>query len=174
MWTPRYFFFLLPCIVLLITLVLYDIFSRVFYKTDTKLIKIITALIAVICTCWLEISFIQACKKERYPEIIRQPFEQGAEFLRTMDDLRNEDTAIYYSAYNIEAWQYYLAHGDMTPGLLNLLPMDVSETDLSAFNTIYVMVIQNQIPESTQAIFTRDFNEEEIHHDYRIFRLTRK
>lgn len=174
MWTPRYFFFLLPCIVLFITLAFYDILTQVFRRTNAGSVKVIVPVTAVICACYLEFSFIQACKRERYPEIIRQPFEQGAEFLRTMDDLRAPDTAVYYSAYNIEAWQYYLAHGDMTPGLFNLLPMDVSGIDLSPYKTIYMMIIEHPMLETTREIFEREYLSEEIHHNYRIYRLTRK
>ena len=174
MWTPRYFFFLLPCIVLFITLTLYDIMSQVIRKTKAKYIRAITIIMAVVCSCYLGLSFVHTCKMERYPEIIRQPFEQGAEFLRKMDDLQAPDTAIYYSAYNIEAWQYYLAHGDMTPGLFNLLPMDVSEIDLSPYKTIYVMYIEHPMLDTTREKFEKEYLSEEIHHDYRIYRLTRK
>ncbi len=174
MWTPRYFFFLLPCIALFITLALYDIFSQIIRKYNAKYIKVITAILAALCAFYLEFNFMQTCRKERYPEIIRQPFEQGAEFLRTMDDLKAPDTAIYYSAYNIEAWQYYLAHGDMTPGLFNLLPMDVSGIDLSPYKTIYMMIIEHPMLETTREIFEKEYYSEEIHHDYRIYRLTRK
>lgn len=176
MWTTRYFFCLLPCATLLISFALYDlVILPLCRKTNRSSALKVAAGLALVCgTIYLELNFIRACRAHRYPEIIYQPYEQGAEFLRTMDDLRSPETAIYYSAYNIEAWQYYLAHGDMTPGLFNFLPMDASGSDLSPYKTIYVMEIQNPIPEATKEKFLREFESEELHHDMKIFRLTRK
>ena len=174
LWVPRYFLCLLPCIALLVSFMLADVFGMVRQKYHSFKIDILTAVLFAAGSAYLAVCFIHNCKMERYPEIIRQPFEQGAEFLRTMDDLQDDDTAIYYSAHNIEAWQYYLAHGDMTPGIYNLLPKDASEADMAPYRKIYVMIIQDSIPEKTRELFEKLYDEEELHHDYRIFRLTRK
>lgn len=174
LWVPRYFLCLLPCIALLISFMLVDVFMMIRQKNSSIYVNAAAAILFAAGTAYLAVSFVHNCKMERYPEIIRQPFEQGAEFLRTMDDLRDKDTAIYYSAHNIEAWQYYLAHGNMTPGIFNLLPKNASESDMSPYKTIYVMVIQDAIPESTRLLFEEHYDAEELHHDYRIFRLTKK
>ena len=52
--------------------------------------------------------------------------------------------------------------------------MDVSGIDLSPYKTIYMMIIEHPMLETTREIFEREYLSEEIHHDYRIYRLTRK
>lgn len=174
MWVSRYFLCLLPCIVMFIGFMLSDIIPLIFSKLQSTAVKTVITTILLIGAAYLEMSFIQACKAERHPEIERQPFEQAAEILRTMDDLYEPDTAVYYSAHNIEAWQYYLAHGDMTPGLINLLPKRLTEADIQPYNIIYVMIVQDAIPQETDELFSKYFDKEEIHHDYRIYKLIRK
>ena len=166
MWENRYFFCLMPCIGIILGLCCRDVLERV------------PSAAFFVCfagmTVWMLFTHCQVLKDNRFPEIIRQPLEQAAEVLRGTGDLFNEDTAVYYSADNIEAWQYYLAHGDMTPGLMNLLPRDSSQVDLSPYNVIYVMEVVSAIPDETWAHFTESFDVEELHHDLQLYRLTRK
>ncbi len=166
MWTDRYFFCLMPCIGIILGLCCRDVLERVPQAAF--------AVCFAGMTVWMLFAHWQVLKDNRFPEIIRQPLEQAAEVLRETGDLFNDDTAVYYSADNIEAWQYYLAHGDMTPGLMNLLPRDSSQVDLSPYNLIYVMEVTNPISDETWAHFTESFNVEELHHDLKLYRLTRK
>ena len=172
MWIPRYFFCQLPVMMMLCgsfaSELLYKAFSR------GKLAAASAGVLACGCFLCLEFLFIRDLRNDRYPEIIHQPFEQTAEILRKQDDFWNPDTAFYYSAYNIEAWQYYLAHGDMTPGLFNLLPMDLEGIDLSPYQVIYVCELQNPIPDATWSKLMNNYECEELHHDYKLYRFTQK
>ena len=164
MWVERYFFCLMPCIGILLGLCCRDVLNRV-SSTD---FTICFAGIAV----WLLVVNCQTLKDN--PDSHYQPLEQAAEILRGTDDLFNEDTAVYYSAQFIAGWQYYLAHGDMTPGLINFLPQDSSNEDLSPYNVIYVMEVHDLISEETWANFRKSFDVEELNHKYKLYRLTRK
>ena len=168
MWIPRYFFCQFPAMMILCAVFTAEMLKNAFRKGKLQT----AATCALICCvlAFLEILFIRDLREHRYPEIIHQPFEQTAEILRQQDDFWNEDTAFYYSAYNIEAWQYYLAHGDMTPGLLNLLPMGLHGVDLSPYRVIYVCELQNPIPEESMSILQASYEFEELHHDYKLWR----
>ncbi len=172
MWIPRYFFCQITVMMILCGCFTADICRRSFSK-GSRIIKIICCMAVCCCFIFLEILYVRDLRAHRYPEVIHQPFEQAAEVLRQQDDFWNEDTAFYYSAYNIEAWQYYLAHGDMTPGLLNLLPMDLN-ADIDRYQVIYVCELQNAMPEGVWEKLTRSFEYTELHHDYKIFRFTKR
>ena len=171
MWWGRYFFCLMPCIGILLGLCCRDVLDRV----PSTAFSICFAGMAV----WLLVANCQVLKNN--PDVrnnsdvsLDEPLEQAAEILRETDDLFNKDTAVYYSTYHVKAWQYFLALGDMTPGLINTLPMDSSNEDLSPYNVIYVMDVAHPISEGTWANFTESFNVEELNHDYKLYRLTRK
>lgn len=172
MWIPRYFFCQLPAMMILCAVFISEILKKAFHKGKLQS----AAFCTLICVVFgfLEILFIRDLREHRYPEIIHQPFEQTAEILRQQDDFWNPETAFYYSAYNIEAWQYYLAHGDMTPGLLHLLPMDLRDVDLSPYRVIYVCELQNPISEESLKLLQDSYEFEELHHDYKLYRLERK
>ena len=166
MWTERYFFCLMPCIGIILALCCRDVLGRVSF------------VVFVICfagmAAWMLYTHWQTLRNYCFPEIPSEPLEQTAEIIRHSGELFNEDTAIYYSADCVSGWQYYLAHGDMTPGLINFLPKDSSEVDLSPYNIIYVMNVHEPISAATWEHFRESFNVEEWHHDYQLYRLTRK
>ena len=165
MWTERYFFCLMPCIGILLGLCCRDVLEHV----PSTAFFVCFAVMSV----WTLFAHCQVLRN--YPDIGYQPLEQAAEVLRRTDDLFNEDTAVYCSAYHYKSWQYYLAHGDMTPGLINFLPKYSSKEDLSSYNVIYAMQVTNTaIPDETWANFSESFNIEELNHKYKLYRLTRK
>ncbi len=76
MWVSRYFLCLLPCIVLFIGFMLSDIIPLIFSKLKSTAVKTVVTAILLIGAAYLEMSFIQACKAERHPEIERQPLHK--------------------------------------------------------------------------------------------------
>ena len=62
----------------------------------------------------------------------------------------------------------------MTPGLINLLPNDISQVDLSPYNVIYALEIKTPITDETWEKFSESFDIEELNHEYKVYRLTRK
>ena len=164
MWWKRYFFGLMPCIGILLGLCCRDMLNRV----PSTAFSICFAGMAV----WMLVAHCQVLRNN--PDVKNQPLEQAAEVIRGTGDLFNEDTAVYYSAFKIEGWQYYLAHGDMTPGMINFLQRDLSGEDLSLYNVIYVMEVQEQIPDEAWTQFSESYDIEELNHDYKLYRLTRK
>ena len=171
MWIGRYFFCQLPCM-----MILCGCFTAFLVRKVSHSKNLLILLSVIICFSFgfLEYRFIRDLRAHRYPNVISQPFEQAAEILRKQGDFWDEDTAFFYSAYNIEAWQYYLAHGDMTPGLLNLLPRDLTGTDLTPYNTIYVCELQNAITEESMDILQASYDFTELDHDYKLYRLEKK
>ena len=173
MWAERYFFCLMPCLGILLGLCCRDVLDRV----PSPAFSICFAGIAV----WLLVANCRVLKNN--PDVrnnsdvrLDEPFEQAAEILRETDDLFNEDTTVYNSAKWITGWQYFLALGNMTPGLINFLPNDISNEDLSPYNVIYVMEVDFAYPifDATWEKFSESFNIEELNHDYKLYRLTRK
>ena len=164
MWTERYFFCLMPCIGIILGLCCRDVLGRVPFSAFFVFFAVMSV--------WALLAHWQTLRYD--PDVYYQPYEIGAEVLRGTDDLFNEDTAVYYSRKYIRGWQYYLAHGDMTPGLLNLLPLDISQVDLSPYNVIYVMEILTPITDETWEKFSESYDVEEMNHDYKLYRLTRK
>ena len=164
MWYKRYFFCLMPCIGILLGLCCRDVLDRVPFSAFFVCFAVMSV--------WALFAHWQTLRYD--PDTVYQPYEQAAEVIRGEGDLFNEDTAVYYSAGRIAGWQYYLAHGDMTPGLLNLLPNDISQEDLSPYNVIYVMEVHTPITDETWAQFSESFNVEELNHGYKLYRLTRK
>ena len=171
MWIPRYFFCQMAPMMILCGWAAADVFHRLYH--GRKVLFYAAAILFCAGFLLLEIAYIHDLRANRYPEHISQPFEQDAEILRKQPDFWDPDTAFYYSACNIEAWQYYLAHGDMTPGLLNLLHIG-PETDLSPYRVIYVCELQNAIDPQVWEKLNTEFDFEELNHDYRVYQFTRK
>ncbi len=171
LWLPRYFMCLIPAMLLIITL---------FWAKLIEIAKKKQAICSILCLFLLimlgicEKDYIKDLKENRYPEIERQPFEQAAEILRQQPDFWDNTTAIYSSGYVVEAWQYYLAHGDMKPGLLNFIPRDMDGVNPLEYKTIYVFIVEEPMPEEVQAYLNAHFDKEELEDNYQLFKYTRK
>ena len=174
MWNLRYCFSIMGSMIIVCGIFMSDLTTRLFTCKLQPVWKVVFSFILVCAAGWLEMRYAGDLKYNLYPDVISEPYEQTAEFLRGQDDFWAEDTAFYSSAFIIEAWQYYLAHGDMTPGLLTFLPLNLTSCDLSKYRVIYVVEIQNPISEETWEYLALTHDREEIHHDYRIYRYTRR